>query len=661
MTTETAEAVGPAEDARGFVERSPIAMGTVTGPDYVWTVVNDAYRELSGRPNILGRPMREVFPEFEGQGVFDLLDRVRRTGEGVTVDDFRLHIEIDGVQEERSYDFSWFPSKERDELGGARYIDIVVVNVTERVAAQQRSDRARREAERRYADARDVVDVLQTALLAGDLPVVPELDVAASYLLAGDDRAAGGDWFDAVVRPDGRVALVVGDVVGHGVHAAAVMGQLRAALRDRLLGHEPIAALLRGLDRFARATEGASHTSVCVVEIDPATGTGEYCTAGHPPPMVVGTSGEVRSLSPTGAPLLASSRGGAAFAVEPIALELDELVLLYTDGLVERPGRTAGEGTQEALEYVADAVAGRSFPLDPDERTVKRVTRRSLEMLTRVSGHADDITLLAAQRTVPITPYRVELPADASHVATMRAGLADWMQAIGLDAGGRLALDHALGELVSNAAVHAYRHVDRPSHPDRSARPGARPVTEVDVVVDPSGTVHAQVRDFGQWAEASGDGRGLMMVRRLVDDLTIDHDHAGTTARLAMRATRQPDLLSGTTEHSRRPVGPEASFSIASDDDTVVVTGPVDLVNAVQLDHAIRRAGQGGARSVLVDLGGVTHLGSAGVRVLDTALGQRAAGNRSDAVRLVVSPGSVAQHVLDLVGVPHQVDDTVDE
>ena len=658
MTTEAAEAVGPADDARGFVHRSPIAMGTVIGPDYVWILGNDAYRELSGRPNLLGRPMREIFPEFEGQGVFDLLDRVRRTGEPVTVDDFRLHIEIDGVQEERTYDFSWFPSQERDDDGGARYIDIVVVNVTERVAAQRRSEQAAREAEQRYADVRDVVSVLQTALLGGDLPIIPELDLAASYLLAGEDQAAGGDWFDAVVRPDGRVALVAGDVVGHGVRAAAVMGQLRAALRDRLLGQDSVTAALAGLDRFARATDGARNTSVCVVEINPSTGVGEYCTAGHPPPMVVTVSGEVLPLKATGGPLLASSRGDADFVTEPVTLERDEVVLLYTDGLVERPGRTAGEGTQEALQYVADAVAGRSFPLDPGERTVDRVTRRSLEMLTRVSGYADDITLLAAQRIVPITPYLELVSADAASVAVVRTGLAEWMHAVGLDASGRLVLDHALSELVSNVAAHAYRDRDLPARPEVTPAAQASRASEVAVRLDPFGVVRAQVRDFGRWTEASADGRGLAMIRRLADEFTIDHDHGGTTARFTMRATRQADLLKGTTKTSRRPVGPEVPFSISTNDDTVIVTGPVDLSNSVLLEHAIRTAGQGGARLVRVDLAAVTHLGSAGIRVLDTALDSDALGIRAKgtgAVQLTTSRGSVAQHILDLVRLPYDV------
>ena len=106
---------------------------------------------------------------------------------------------------------------------------------------------------------------LQDALLPADLPVAPALDVSATYLLAADDARAGGDWFDAIVRSDGTVALVVGDTVGQGIKASAVMGQLRAVLHERLLADDSIPEALRSLDRYARVHPESHAATVCVV------------------------------------------------------------------------------------------------------------------------------------------------------------------------------------------------------------------------------------------------------------------------------------------------------------------------------------------------------------------------------------------------------------
>lgn len=117
--------------------------------------------------------------------------------------------------------------------------------VRERHAAQAQVAEARP----RYERARDVIDALQREFLPARLPVLPGLEVAAAYLLAEADAAAGGDWFDALPLPDGRVALMTGDVVGHGVTASAAMGQLRVVLRERLAATGEILATLDALNR----------------------------------------------------------------------------------------------------------------------------------------------------------------------------------------------------------------------------------------------------------------------------------------------------------------------------------------------------------------------------------------------------------------------------
>ena len=137
----------------------------------------------------------------------------------------------------------------------------------------------------------DVADVLQRSLLPPELPALPRLGVAARYLPSAVGVAAGGDWYDLLPIDDHRVAVVVGDVVGHGATAAAVMGQLRSALAAYLLdGHSPAAALER-LDRFARRVPGsAGSTCVCLV-VDCATGALCWASAGHPPGAAARTGG----------------------------------------------------------------------------------------------------------------------------------------------------------------------------------------------------------------------------------------------------------------------------------------------------------------------------------------------------------------------------------
>ena len=118
----------------------------------------------------------------------------------------------------------------------------------------------------------DVVAELQQALLPAALPVLPGLSIAARYLVAAPDQAAGGDWFDVIPLPDGAVALVVGDVVGHGVAASAAMGQLRAVLGELLLETGDVQAALHRIDRMAKRPQALRATTVCVAVLDAASG-----------------------------------------------------------------------------------------------------------------------------------------------------------------------------------------------------------------------------------------------------------------------------------------------------------------------------------------------------------------------------------------------------
>ena len=212
------------------------------------------------------------------------------------------------------------------------------------------------DAEYSNADGRGIVAELQEALLPTALPVLPRARIAARYLVAGQEQAAGGDWFDAIPLDGGAVALVVGDVVGHGLSASAAMGQLRAVLAELLAAEDDLGRVLRRTDAFAARMPSLRAATLVLVVLDPAAGTLRYTTCGHPPPLVIGVDGKARYLEGTGTGPLGT---GSPPVLASSALAPGELVLLYSDGLVERPDQTIAEGMAELAVVATDAAANR--------------------------------------------------------------------------------------------------------------------------------------------------------------------------------------------------------------------------------------------------------------------------------------------------------------
>ena len=197
-------------------------------------------------------------------------------------------------------------------------------------------------------EQRHVSETMQRAMLdpVSDLPTV-----AARYRPVTGNLFVGGDWYDVIRLADDRRALVVGDCVGKGLEAATVMGQLRSAIRALLFeGHSP-AHVLEGMDRFAATLDGALCTTDAVVVVDTGVGQATYSCAGHPPPLLVGASGPRWLEGGRGLPLAVTDddRVDATVATSP-----GDLLVLYTDGLVERAGASIDVG----LERRAQAAAG---------------------------------------------------------------------------------------------------------------------------------------------------------------------------------------------------------------------------------------------------------------------------------------------------------------
>ncbi|MET9950061.1 SpoIIE family protein phosphatase [Streptomyces sp. NPDC006339] len=210
---------------------------------------------------------------------------------------------------------------------------------------------------RLYTTQRHAARTLQRSLTNNALPDVTGLELTGRYLPASD-HDVGGDWYDVVALPGGRTGLVIGDVMGHGIHAAAVMGQLRTAVRTLARHDIPPTHMLRSLDAVV-ADLGEDEMATCVYAVhDPATAVLTIARAGHPPPAVVTPDGALTFLDgPPGTPL---GTGAHEFGTEQIALPPGGLLVLYTDGLIEARGRDLDQG----MARLARSLRGVDRPLD---------------------------------------------------------------------------------------------------------------------------------------------------------------------------------------------------------------------------------------------------------------------------------------------------------
>ncbi|HEX2084207.1 MAG TPA: SpoIIE family protein phosphatase [Solirubrobacteraceae bacterium] len=361
-----------------------------------------------------------------------------------------------------------------------------------------------------------IAEELQRSLLPESLPVVPGLSMAARYFAGGAGTRVGGDWYDTVPLPGGRVALVIGDVAGRGVDAAAMMGQLRSALRAYALdGASPASALDR-LNRFLLSLAWDSMATALVLVLEPATGRMTYANAGHPPPLVRGADGAPRSLKESlSVPLGALDVPGYTEATA--RLEPGALLVLYTDGLVEQRGQLIDAGIAR-LERALVAPGA----TDP-EAACERIIRGALGE----DGSNDDVTLVVVQAERALGErLKLELVGEPAALSSFRQSLRRWLSELGADDEEIQDVTMACNEACQNAIEHAY---------GLSAEP-----FDVELSRDDDGGVRIAVRDRGGWRETSSEdrGRGLPLMRALMDDVDIEQRPTGSTVvlRRALRA-----------------------------------------------------------------------------------------------------------------------------
>ncbi|MES9810425.1 SpoIIE family protein phosphatase [Streptomyces cinereoruber] len=239
----------------------------------------------------------------------------------------------------------------------------------------------------RYDTESAVARGLQDALLPHRLPVRVGVDTVGRYLPGTQGMDVGGDWYDVIETGQGRLALVIGDVQGHGVAAAATMGQLRSAVRAFALGGHRPQDVMKGTNRLLIDLDPGQFASCCYVLLDPETGEARAVRAGHPQPLLLRPDGTADQVDLAGGMVLGID-DGASYPVTRLRLAPGAVLALFTDGLVERPGRDIDEGIERLRRALA---ATASLPLS---ETADRLTREARQATSR----PDDIALLLAAR-----------------------------------------------------------------------------------------------------------------------------------------------------------------------------------------------------------------------------------------------------------------------
>jgi anti-sigma regulatory factor (Ser/Thr protein kinase)/GAF domain-containing protein len=344
-----------------------------------------------------------------------------------------------------------------------------------------------------------VAMVLQRSLLPRRLVEFTGVSAAARYLPATDE--VGGDWYDIFELPRGRLGIAIGDVVGHGIRAATLMGQLRTALHAYALEDHGPGRTLELVDRFVQAMPDSAMATAAYAVLDTNTGGLTLASAGHLPPLTIGPDGvSVVDVTP-GAPLGAMPYGSCT-EVE-IHLGPGEMVMLYTDGLVERPGIRLSD----TIATLRGVVAGAPSPED--------LCRRAVDELIPAGDVRDDVAIVALQNADIPAELDLRLPADPRVLAETRRILRRWLRSHGANDQDTLEITLAVSEACTNAIEHAYS-------------PGpARFEVEARVV---AGVAQITVRDSGRWRSPRGTnrGRGLRIIEAAMDETSVDASPSGT-------------------------------------------------------------------------------------------------------------------------------------
>jgi anti-sigma regulatory factor (Ser/Thr protein kinase) len=354
--------------------------------------------------------------------------------------------------------------------------------------------------------------------------------VGARYRSADTALQIGGDWYDAIVRPDGRLFVAVGDTVGSGLTAAATMGRLRSSAGVTALQTTDPARVLQYLDEYAAHVPGATMATVAIAVYEPRRRRIRYVCAGHPPPVLVKPTGEVELLWGARSWPLDVEVGRVRPAPASAAFPAGSMLLLYTDGLVERRDESIDAGFDRLVESVR-----RNWTLP-----VPLFLPALLEELGIEDGHMHDDVAMIAVRSVGTTDLHFVdvFSATRDELSSARHRVQEWLARVGVPDPPRSDIVLAVNEVVANAIEHG------------SAFDPSMLVSVEASFRDPELTV--SVSDRGHWRSDleradTERGRGLPIVERLSDNVRIETGAPGTTVTM-----RWPQATSGVLAAARR-------------------------------------------------------------------------------------------------------------
>lgn len=385
--------------------------------------------------------------------------------------------------------------------------------IKERSAAEEQLSREESRARREH----EIAETLQRSLLPSRLPEIPGVDLAARYVPATGDVQIGGDWYDVVQLPGGPIGLAIGDVAGHGLRAAATMGQLRMALRAYALRDPSPVEVLRGMHQLAVQLPLPEMATLIYLLFDPDTRVVRFANAGHPPALLIaGESSRflVEALAPPVGVTTDDHYTEASVELQPGAT-----LLLYTDGLVERRDASIQVGL-DRLAHEAASHAGSDL---------EELCDHVLSALIEHGRNTDDIALVALRPAPPFEgPLALRVAAEPDVLAPVRRALRRWLRGAEVGPKDESEVLVACGEACANVVQHAYDGT-------------VGPLEVAAALAD--GVLVLEVRDRGEWRPKAdrGGGWGLSLMEALMDSVEVARRPGGTSVTMRRRLATERD------------------------------------------------------------------------------------------------------------------------
>jgi serine phosphatase RsbU (regulator of sigma subunit)/anti-sigma regulatory factor (Ser/Thr protein kinase) len=360
---------------------------------------------------------------------------------------------------------------------------------------------------RLYEQEHRIAESLQRSLLPERLPMIPGIALAARFDAGGLGVHVGGDWYDVIHLPNGRLGLAIGDVAGRGIRAAAVMGQLKVALRSYALeGYSP-KKVVEHLNTLVNTLETDMATLVYLV-LEPDMTTMRIVNAGHPPVLVRDQGNEIHYLNNSSSIPLGALEPGY-FQESRVELKPGSTLVLYTDGLIETRNTSLDEGFARLASATSQA------PHDVEE-----LCDHVKQAVFGQHGRTDDVAILALKRLTPTgTRLHMDVQARSTQLLSVRRQLAHWLGSVGASPDDISDLVLACSEACANVITHGSKT--------------SMASFEIDAALVGS-EVTLTVRDSGSWRppRESDQGRGLTLMRALTTKLEIVKTPVGTEVRM---------------------------------------------------------------------------------------------------------------------------------